>query len=162
MTGEKNENASGDFIYESKNIVESFNVRKAEDIYYSDRTQDQKDQYYCTGVHNGERAYNTLSVDFSHTVVCGMNGEHHTNSAYCVDCYNVEECVGCVGLRQKKHCILNKQYSREEYEELAPKIREHALKAGEWGEFFPERPVGCLFRKWQLIFNLSLRAWGCE
>lgn len=137
MTGEKNENASGDFIYESKNIVESYNVRKAEDIYYSDRTEDQKDQYYCTGVHNGERAYNSLSVDFSHTVVCGMNGEQHTNSAYCVDCYNVEECIGCVGLRQKKHCILNKQYTREEYEELAPKIREYAIKAGEWGEFFP-------------------------
>ena len=137
ITGEKNENVSGDFIYNSKNIVNSFNIQKAEDIYHSDRTLEQKDQYFCTGVHYGERAYNCLSVDFSHTIVGCMNGEHHTNTAYCVDCYHIEDCIGCVGLRQKQHCILNKQYSKEEYETIAPKIREHALKNEEWGEFFP-------------------------
>ncbi len=137
ITGEKNENVSGDFIYNSKNVVDSFNVQKAEDIYYSDRTLEQKDQYFCTGVHYGECAYNCLSVDFSHTIVGCMNGEHHTNTAYCVDCYHIEDCIGCVGLRQKQHCILNKQYSKEEYEAIASKIREHALKNGEWGEFFP-------------------------
>jgi hypothetical protein len=33
---------------------------------------------------------------------------------------------------------LNKQYSREEYEKLLPRIIEHMQKTGEWGEFFPE------------------------
>jgi hypothetical protein len=32
---------------------------------------------------------------------------------------------------------LNKQYSREEYEDLIPKIIELMSKHGEWGEFFP-------------------------
>jgi len=31
-----------------------------------------------------------------------------------------------------KYCILNKQYSKEEYEELVPKIIEHMQKTGEW------------------------------
>lgn len=47
------------------------------------------------------------------------------------------DCFGCVGLRRKKYCILNKQYSQEEYEVLVPKIIEHMKKTGEWGEFFP-------------------------
>jgi hypothetical protein len=32
---------------------------------------------------------------------------------------------------------LNKQYSKEEYENLVPKIIEHMQQTGEWGEFFP-------------------------
>jgi hypothetical protein len=35
------------------------------------------------------------------------------------------------------HCILNKQYTKEEYERLVPKIIEHMRKANEWGEFLP-------------------------
>jgi hypothetical protein len=34
---------------------------------------------------------------------------------------------------------LNKQYSKEEYDSLVPKIIEHMKKTGEWGEFFPIR-----------------------
>jgi hypothetical protein len=47
------------------------------------------------------------------------------------------DCFACVGLRNKQYCVFNKQYSKEEYEALVPKIIEHMAKAGEWGEFFP-------------------------
>ena len=30
-----------------------------------------------------------------------------------------------VKLKQKKYCILNKQYTKEEYEKLVPKIKKH-------------------------------------
>lgn len=43
----------------------------------------------------------------------------------------------CIGLKNKSYCILNKQYTKEEYETLVPKIIEHMIKIGEWGEFFP-------------------------
>jgi hypothetical protein len=42
-----------------------------------------------------------------------------------------------MGLRRKQYCVLNKQYSKEEYEKLIPKIITHMQKTGEWGEFFP-------------------------
>lgn len=48
----------------------------------------------------------------------------------------IENCFGCVGLKDKKeYCILNKQYSKQEYEELFPKIIKHMQSTGEWGEF---------------------------
>ena len=34
---------------------------------------------------------------------------------------------------------MNKQYTKEEYEVLVPKIIEHMVKTGEWGEFFPAK-----------------------
>jgi len=63
--------------------------------------------------------------------------------------YNVHNCdhlFGCVGLRDKHYCIFNKQYTKEEYEELVPKIIEHMSampyvdrvgRVYKYGEFFP-------------------------
>lgn len=35
---------------------------------------------------------------------------------YCYDLQNCQDCIGCSGLRNKQHCIFNKQYSKEEFE----------------------------------------------
>jgi len=58
-------------------------------------------------------------------------------SEYLDICDEVEYCFGCVGLRKKKYCILNKQYSKEEYESLKNKIIEDMEKRGEYGKFLP-------------------------
>ncbi len=59
---------------------------------------------------------------------------------------NCQNCFGCTEMNGKKYCILNKQYSKEEYEKLLPKIIEHMSdmpyidKKGriyKYGEFFP-------------------------
>ncbi|MFA6436384.1 MAG: hypothetical protein WCW30_04605, partial [Candidatus Gracilibacteria bacterium] len=50
---------------------------------------------------------------------------------------NSKNCFGCVGVHHKQHCILNKQYTPEEYHRLAARIAEHMQKTGEWGEYFP-------------------------
>lgn len=54
------------------------------------------------------------------------------------------DCFGCIGLQHKQYCILNKQYTKEEYEKLVPQIITHMqtipAKNGsgtERGEFFP-------------------------
>jgi len=56
---------------------------------------------------------------------------------YCHLCRASEHCFGCISLYRAKYCILNKQYTKEEYEKLVPKIIEHMKKSGEYGEFFP-------------------------
>ena len=38
---------------------------------------------------------------------------------------SVSNIFGCVGVQNKQYCILNKQYTKEEYEALVPKIIEH-------------------------------------
>ncbi len=56
------------------------------------------------------------------------------NSSFCylsdslISCSN---CIGCVGLKKKEYCILNKQYSKEEYENIFEKIE----KNGELSNF---------------------------
>ena len=52
-------------------------------------------------------------------------------------CEDVEYCFGCVGLRKKKYCILNKQYTKEEYDKLKSEIISDMKKRGEYGKFLP-------------------------
>lgn len=59
------------------------------------------------------------------------------NLLYCTFCFGSEDCFGCTGLKHKKYCILNTQYTKEEYEALVPKIIDHMRTIGEWGHFFP-------------------------
>ena len=65
---------------------------------------------------------------------------------YCDMCRGSSHLFGCIALRNKQYCILNKQYTKEEYEELVPRIIKHMNdmpyvdKKGRvyrYGEFFP-------------------------
>ena len=47
------------------------------------------------------------------------------NTNYVYMCYNSNNLFGCVGLRKKDYCVLNRRYSKEEYEVLVPKIVDH-------------------------------------
>ena len=64
-------------------------------------------------------------------------GSNQFYTYHCVqDCKNL---FGCVGLKRKEFCILNKQYSKREYFELLPRVVDLMRDYGEWGEFFPAR-----------------------
>jgi hypothetical protein len=57
---------------------------------------------------------------------------------YCYQCVlGSNHCFGCVGIQRGGYCILNKQYTKEEYEEMVPRIVAQMQQQGEWGEFFP-------------------------
>ncbi len=66
---------------------------------------------------------------------------HHNR--YCSEClysmyiYSCENLFGCISLKNQKYCILNKQYSKEEYEVMVSKIIKHMQETGEWGQVFP-------------------------
>lgn len=68
------------------------------------------------------------------------------DSEYSIHLKSCADCFGCVGLRNKQYCILNKQYSKEEYEALVPRIKKHMDEMPyvdaqglvyKYGEFFP-------------------------
>ena len=60
-----------------------------------------------------------------------------SNIFYCEACWNCNDLFGCISLQYGKYCILNKQYSKEDYFGLREKIVKHMKKTGEYGEFFP-------------------------
>lgn len=83
--------------------------------------------YECTSL--GYDSYNGIGI-------CGMRTSNLC--IYVFDVHKSSNLFGCVGLRDKEYCILNKQYTREEYEKLVPQIIEKMKADGERGEFLPE------------------------
>lgn len=139
--GISNENVTGDHISFSKNAQNCFDCTYLEDCKFCCWLHRAKDCYdhYAWG-YPGELGYenqlvgnNFYNVKFS--AICGTNVQ---DLSYCFYCFSSSKSLfGCIGMRKKEYCILNKQYSKEEYEKLVPKIIEHMKKLGEWGEFFP-------------------------
>lgn len=68
---------------------------------------------------------------------CSWVYSYNSNMIYCSYCIWSKNCFWCVWLKNKSYCILNKQYTKKEYELLVPKIIKNMMKNWEWWEFFP-------------------------
>lgn len=135
------ENANGSYIFESKNIKESFDILNSEDVSYSTQCEFSKDVMDTEMAYYGERCYEGTSIGKSQSLYfsfVAING--NSDIYYSMESYNnCQNLFGCISMKKAKYCILNKQYTKEEYEALVPKIIEHMRKTGEWGEFFPPK-----------------------
>lgn len=86
-----------------------------------------QESYECT--ISGENAY--------HVLFCDNANMNSSDLFYCLYMEASKNCFACVSMMRNEYCILNKQYTKEEYEELVLWIVEHMKTTGEWGEFFP-------------------------
>jgi len=151
MHGVQNENVMGDYLVYCKNAEHCFDSMELWDCKYFYRSfGSAKDCMDCDecGV-NLENFYDTFMTGHNvqnarFSLQCFNESDDLT---YCYDCFFTQHCFGCVGLMRKKYCIFNKQYSKEEYEKLVPKIIEHMRKTGEWGEFFPVKYSLCAYNE---------------
>jgi len=131
-------NCTGDYIENSKNCFDCYDMNESEDCRYVQVGVEVKDNYDCSNMYiKPELCYETLGVIEIYNVAYSIFVFHCQNLLYCDYCYHSNDCFGCSGLTKKKFCIFNKQYTQEEYNELVPKIIEHMKSNGEWGLFFP-------------------------
>jgi len=77
---------------------------------------DMDQAYECEFCYSGKGAF---SYQCSHVDLCSHSRDCH----YCFRCEYCEHCWGCVNLNKAKYCILNKQYSKEEYFEKINEIK---------------------------------------
>ncbi len=141
--GLQNENVSGDHISYSKNSENCYDCTYLEDCRHCTWFHKSSDCMDCYGWGlGGELSYENHLVGntFQRVLFCDSCWEGVSDLLYCRLCMNSSRhLLGCVGLRGREYCILNKQYSREEYQSLALRIISHMQNTGEWGEFFPSR-----------------------
>ena len=149
--GVQNVNVTGDYLERSKNAKSCFGVANAEDSKFLTFCSNGPIKTTYDFTHYGdniEMVYECLqSGDGISNVKFGWG--IWTNSSdvqYSVTNPGTSHIFGCVGLKKKQYCILNKQYTKEEYEELIPKIIKHMNdkpfvdkkeRVYRYGEFFP-------------------------
>lgn len=140
MHGSHNENVTGDYLVHCKNAYRCFDTEDLWDgRYVYQGFMPLKD---CMDVHEcgeGELLYECECSGYQIQRLCfsAYTLAAASDLLYCQYCPHSRNCFGCVGVRRKQYCVFNKQYTKEEYETLVPKIIEHMRATKEYGEFFP-------------------------
>ncbi len=128
MVSIKSEKVSGNAFLNSENVKNSFwcaNVKDGKYLMEVFKLQDSMDFYQWGNA--SELIYDSQN--------CGINSSRIAFSSqcwmgahdlwYCDSCPGSGNCFGCIGLKKGEYSILNKKYTKEEYEELLPRIIEH-------------------------------------
>jgi len=147
-------NSEGNNLMEVKNSHNCFQGTRLENCKNMFISGWIKDSYDCSCfgaaeltyecAHSGG-AYNSKALLFclSSDPLKKMTINHIEYSAMTTSSDN---CFGCVGIRGGEYIILNKKYSKEEYNKLLPKIKQHMMdmpyidsrgRVYRYGEFFP-------------------------
>ena len=144
----KSVNSDGDDLVEAKNTHMSFTSRQTEDCKFMFLTRNNSKNCYDNTFQgfNAELTYEITSGFGSSNTAFGVRNLYNQDSFYNEECHDCLNVFGCEGLRKKQYCILNKQYTKEEYEKLIPKVVEHMNvmhyidkneRVYKYGEFFP-------------------------
>lgn len=129
---------SGDFLMRCKNCKNCFDLVESEDCYNSVLGINAKDCVDSVGLPKAELCYQVAGCPENYDIkFSALIWPKSSYLQYCMFCRSSNNCFGCVSLNKNEYCILNKQYTKEEYEALVPKIIEHMQSTGEYGEFFP-------------------------
>jgi len=147
--GIKVTNSMGDYIYNGAELHNCFfvgnarNMRNCQSVIYPPNS----DSMDVTSSEGTELAYETSSSGNGvHKTVSVVECANISDSYYSINCRSVTNLFGCVALKSKNYCILNKQYSKEEYFNLLPQIIKHMNEMPyidskgreyKYGEFFP-------------------------
>ncbi len=151
VSGRQNLNTSGDYIFNSKNTLKSYNIQQGENLHFCQNILQgpAKDSYdYSNWGENAEQMYDSIlcGLNVSRCRFCLWCWSNDVDLQYSMYCRNSSNLFGCIGLNNKQYCIFNKQYTKSEYEALIPKIITHMNempyvdKIGiiyKYGEFFP-------------------------
>jgi hypothetical protein len=132
-----NENSTGNFLINTKNCHVCFDLEDCEDCaYFRIGANGCKDVIDCHAVVDGTQLlYNNVSTTEgynSHNVIGCWTTKDSAYGEFLQGCKN---CIGCISLRYKKNCILNKQYDDAEFKRIAAHIKDGM--GDYWGNPFP-------------------------
>lgn len=132
----KTYNSTGDNLQNTNNCINCNTISDSEDAVNCIRGMNHKSTLNANGCWHAELIGNCSCCVNAYNLKYSLWSSSRFSEYLdlCIDC---EYCFGCVGLKKKKYCILNKQYTKEEYEVLKNNIINNMKNSGEYGKFLP-------------------------
>lgn len=127
-------------VYDSINVSESDTIYNSSNIYRSTDCRSSKNIIFTDGCGNCENmiasqrsgnSNNCIRVDDSgscsnsYNVICSAK---ISNSLFIQDCNNLYECIFCSHISNRRYCIANMQFEKEEYYEIKKVIIDWILQ----------------------------------
>jgi len=144
----KSVNSDGDDASELRNTHLAFSSREVENskfLFFCRFGSKESYDVIFLGF-NSELVYENCHAFGGNNTAFGVRNFNNQNARYNEECHECKNIFGCEGLRKKSYCVLNKEYTKEEYEVLMPQILKHMNdmpyvdkkgKTYKYGEFFP-------------------------
>jgi len=135
----KTDNCDGDYIFESKNCKNCFEASFCEQVRYSFAVKKAKDCADMTGhCRSSELLYNGVGNGAgSRKVICSWWVESSQDVEYSFATRQSNNCIGCDAIKNGSFIILNKKYSKEEYQKIKNHIVKELNEKNIYGDFFP-------------------------
>jgi hypothetical protein len=139
-------NSTGDYLSNCKNVKDAFLIQRGENCRYVEDEDTPKDCYDLSTGGELELCYEGITPDHSRLNRFSIFSWKNRDVYYVDGCHSCENVFGCCGMKKGKYCILNKQYTKEEYEVMLTRIKNdmeknpYVDKNGviyKFGEFFP-------------------------
>ncbi len=131
------ENSWWEGIYDSKNCFNWFNINNWEDskhISFLHNIVSSQDIDYASP-YWANYSYNWCSCTWTCNSIGNFLSIKNDKIFYCMLCHNSQHLFWCVWLKNKSYCIYNKQYTKEEYEQLVPQLITRMQENDQWWEF---------------------------
>lgn len=117
----------GDQILDSKNsywCFSGFGIQDSGFIFEAGLIKNCWDMF-TSGSDKGttELCYELVETTYNYNCAYLFHCDNSTNCNYSSYLRNCSDCFGCVGLSNKKYCILNNQLTKEKYEEVLVNIK---------------------------------------
>lgn len=132
----QSENCKGILLEDSIDLYDVIDGNNSQHVRHGDGVISHKDSmdilfsggnshhlYMCTNI--GSKASN---IKFS------VSSKYCTECEFVFNCKNLTNCFMCFGLQNKSFCILNTQYSEEEYYKKVDQIKTRMLELGEYAD----------------------------
>ncbi len=134
----KCKNSLGDYMYNCHDVWKGFDAEDAKNCKYIADAEGPIDSYDLNNTYyKPELCLDVMGALQTYNVKHSVYIMYSSNIEYSDSLHNCDSCFGCVGLKKQKYCILNKQYSKEEYARLKEEIVDSLKRDNVYGDFLP-------------------------
>ena len=112
----------GNHVDFSKNMYLCFDSAHSENSCYLYDAHHIKNSFDLTQSFHSQFCYECVDSSTLNNCHHMINCDSIFDSGFCSDCKNSNHLLGCVAIDKKEYCILNKQYTKDEYEKIVQEI----------------------------------------
>ncbi len=130
------QNSVGILLENSDDLFDVVDSNNSQHVRYADGVishKDSMDVFFSGG--NSHHLYIATNVGSqSSNVKFSISTKFSTDCEFVFNCKNLTNCFMCFGLQNKSFCILNTQYTEDEYYKKIDNIKTRMLQSGEYGD----------------------------
>jgi hypothetical protein len=126
----------GNNLFNCREVL-GYSVFNSEYSKFIDRSDGPKNCYDIINTGGPQWCYDCVTPDDSYLVIFSVWCWKSKNILYSDNCHSCDSLCGCISMRRNDHCILNVQYSEEDYDHRVGEILRSLERERVWGELLP-------------------------